>query len=109
MGYREKAHELAKSLMDTEEYRKLLRAKKDVDSNPELKKKIAEYSKKQSSLFATGDPGRLREQLVNINKELSQLSSNNKAMLFFNAGKEFNTLMAKTYRLINDILDSGMR
>lgn len=109
MGYREKAYELARSLMNTEEYKKLLKAKKEVDANSDLRKKIIEYSKKQASIFSGANPGKLQEQLMRLNNEYSRLSSHPEARNYFERCREFNSLMARTYRIVNDILDSGMQ
>jgi cell fate (sporulation/competence/biofilm development) regulator YlbF (YheA/YmcA/DUF963 family) len=109
MGYREKAYELAKSIMNTEEYKKFLNAKKEIDSNKQLSKKVSEYSKRQAEIFSIRDPQILKEKLLQLNREFSSLSSDPLVGLYFAAGKEFNAFMAKIYRIINDILDSGMR
>ncbi len=102
------ANELARALSKTSEFKEMKNAKKEIDSDRELKSMIEDYTKKQAAVFKSAQPSELERKLDNLNREFSRLMKKPGAARFFTACKAFNSLMAGAYRSINHYLDSKM-
>lgn len=110
MGLYEKARELAASVKATREFAELKRAKADIDRNRELKREVDTFVKRQTEIFTSNKSQReVEAKVAELNKKFQSLSKIPEVTRFLNAGKEFNNMMARAYKMINESIDAELK
>lgn len=103
----DKAHELAKALADSPEYKALKIAKTKVDDNPRAKEMLADFKKKQfevQTLQMTGQ--KLDESKMNQIQNLYQIVSSNPDIAeYLNAEIVFSRIFSDIYKIIGDAVE----
>ncbi|GBG57101.1 UPF0342 protein [Sporomusaceae bacterium FL31] len=110
MNTYDKAHDLAKVLQNSEEYRTFLAAKKLVDTDEQAKKMVGEFITKQMELeyeMMSGKPED-KAKIDQLQKMYDLLVLNSKARDFMQAHMRFQRVMGDIYKIIGDSVAEGM-
>ncbi|MCE5285722.1 MAG: YlbF family regulator [Pelosinus sp.] len=110
MNLYDNAHELAKSLKNSDEYRLFLQAKKLVDTDEQAKKMVKDFLAKQMELemeMMTGK-GQDKAKTAELQKMYELISLNTKARDFMQAHIKFQRVMSDVYKIIGDAVAEGM-
>ncbi|WP_094605111.1 hypothetical protein SPSIL_031620 [Sporomusa silvacetica DSM 10669] len=106
----DKAHELGRTLRNSEEYQAFLAAKKNLDSDPKTKAMVQDFFKKklvaEYDLMA-GNPED-KEKSQELQKMYELIVLNPKAKDFIHAHMRFQQLAADIYKIIGDAVAEGM-
>jgi cell fate (sporulation/competence/biofilm development) regulator YlbF (YheA/YmcA/DUF963 family) len=106
----DKAHELAKEIQGSEEYREYKRLKEIVTADANTKPLLKEYKKlqleAQAGYIAGSEPS--AEVLDKIKKLGEVLIFNKDVTDYFAAEYKFQTLVADVYNIIGDACDLGL-
>lgn len=105
----DKAHELARAITDSEQYRNYVQTKEVVESNPELKEKILTLRNKQMELNRAQMLGEdIGEDFVaKITREFAELNQIKELADFFNAEGHFITLFNDIQGIIQSKIEEG--
>lgn len=107
MDIRDKAKELALDISNSEEYKKFIKAKKEIESNNENKKILDDFQTKilnyQIQIAETGKEN--TDELEKIEKLQNILMMNEDLARYFQAEYSFSILM----RDINEILEKTLK
>lgn len=105
----DKAHELAKAITDSEQYRNYVQAKKVVESNIELKEKVLALRNKQMELNRAQMLGEDVEGdfVAKITREFAELNQIKELADFFNAEGHFITLFNDIQGIIQNKIEQG--
>ncbi|MFZ5987467.1 MAG: YlbF family regulator [Bacillota bacterium] len=110
MSLSERIKDLANAVKDTREFNDLKNAKKGIDSNRELRQKVEDFKRREEELFSLRKSGRdtrsVEEDLNNLFNSLSKIPEINK---FLKAEKDFNNMMAKVYKGVNEFVDAHLK
>lgn len=110
MSLNEKAKELAGLIMKTSEFNELKQSKNNVDKNNELKSKLEDFNKRQSSLINSKTPVKDAEaKVAELNKMFESLSKVPEMSKLLRAEKSFNDLVSKVYKNINEAIQAGLK
>lgn len=106
----DKAHDLAKDLQQSDEYKEYIRLKKLVMEDEQTKPLLADYKKlqleAQASMLSGGQPS---EETMNKIKKLGEvLQFKPEVSAFFAAEYKFQTMISDIYRIIGDACDLGL-
>lgn len=110
MNIYDNAHELAKSLKNSDEYKKFLQAKKRVDTDEAAKKMVKEFFNKQMELEMEmmAGKGQDKGKTAELQKMYELLSFNTKARDFIEAHIKFQQVMSDVYKIIGEAVAEGM-
>lgn len=104
MNINDKAKDLAWCIKNTDEFKFMEKAKKDIDSNPTLKKQFDEYVKKKNNIYSRYKIGDTTRKINQLNKEFNKFFSNPLVYNYMNANKQFNIMMENLYKQIENEL-----
>ena len=110
MNIHDKAHELAKGLKDSEEYRMLLVAQRALDTDEPAKKMVREFlAQKMDAEYEimAGKPED-KGKTENLQKMYEILSINTRARDYIHAQMRFQQMMGDIYKIISDSVAEGM-
>lgn len=106
----DKAHELAKLLKNSSEYRAFLAAKQIVDGDQQAKEMVKNFITKQMELefeMMSGKPED-KSKTEQLQKMSELLSYNNKARDFLQAHMRLQQMMADVYKIIGESVAEGL-
>ena len=104
------AKALVREIKNTKEFVELKKAKVDIEKYKDLKEEIERLQKKQMEIFSMNRPKRESERLAaELEQKFKNLSRNPQVSRLVRAGKNFNNMMSKIYKEINDQLDSELK
>lgn len=110
MSINDKALELAEAIKSSAEYINLKQAKKAIDSNPGLKRKVDEFKQMQQAIVNSGMPRKdIDIKVGELNKALEDLSKIPEINSYLKFEKELSAIMQKTLKTISSAIDSGLR
>jgi cell fate (sporulation/competence/biofilm development) regulator YlbF (YheA/YmcA/DUF963 family) len=110
MGLNQTAKVLVRDIKNTREFNELKRAKADIEKYKDLKDEIERFQRKQREIFSMNIPKRESERLAaELDEKFRSFSKNPKVSRLIRAGKNFNSMMGKIYKEINDELDYELR
>lgn len=110
MNIYDNAHELAKSLKNSEEYREFLQVKKLVETDPQAKKMVKDFLTKQMELEMEMMAGKGQDtaKTAELQKMYELISFNTKARDFMQAHIKFQRAMSDVYKIIGEAVAEGM-
>ena len=101
------AHDLARSLKETDQFKDYARLKKQVDSNEQLKKMIDDFQTKSMEMQAKMMSG--EEQDKDLAAQLQSLygivMSDPLASSYFNAQLQLQTILGDIFKIISEAVD----
>lgn len=110
MNLTDKAKEFACSIMSTNEFSHLKQAKKAIDQNRVLRNQVDQFTKKQMETYTNNSSGKSMESAIaELNRQFQSLSKNPEVDTFLKASKQYDNMMQKVYKIINDIIESGLK
>ncbi|KXZ39698.1 Cell fate regulator YlbF, YheA/YmcA/DUF963 family (controls sporulation, competence, biofilm development) [Alkalithermobacter thermoalcaliphilus JW-YL-7 = DSM 7308] len=99
----DKAKDLANSIKETKEFIEFKQAKKVIDSNDELRKKLEEFQKKQMEVYSQSASSKdMNRRMVVLNKKFKEISQIPEIERFLAASKELNDIVSKVYKIISE-------
>ncbi len=103
----DKAHELAKALADSPEYKVLKAAKVKVNANPKTKEMLSDFKKKQFEVQTLQMSGqKLDDDKMNQIQSLYQIVSLNPDIAeYLNAEVVFSRIFSDIYKIIGDAVE----
>lgn len=106
----DKAHELARALKESNEYRAFLTAKAAVVADPEAKKMVRDFITKQMELEyeAMAGKGQDAAKTENLQRLYQLIALNTKAREFLEAYMRFQRTMADVSKIIGDSVAEGL-
>jgi len=106
----DKAHELAKQIKDSEDYKEYARLKELVTADEQTKGLLGDYKKLQMEAQASYMTGKeLDEETMDKLKKLGEVLQFNKDVTaFFAAEYKFQTMISDVYKIIGDACDLGL-
>lgn len=109
MNVYDRAHDLARAMKDSNEYKNYLAAKKVVDADPEAKKMIQEFLAKQMELEYEAMTGKKDEaKAEQLQKMYELLAYNTKARDFLDNYMRFQRMMADIYKILGESVAEGL-
>ncbi|PAB58569.1 YlbF family regulator [Anaeromicrobium sediminis] len=110
MSVQQTARALVRDIKSTKEFAELKRAKADIEKYKDLKEEIERFQRKQMEIFSGNRSKRESERLAaQLDQEFKSFSRNPQVNRFIRAGKNFNNMMSKLYKEINNQLDSELK
>lgn len=102
------AHELARSLKETDQYKDLKRTKQQIDSDETLKKMVEDFNSKNFQIqtaIATGQQPD-EEALKQIQSMYSIVMQDPSCAAYFNAEAAFSTILADISKILGEMIDA---
>ncbi|MEG6584595.1 YlbF family regulator [Dendrosporobacter sp. 1207_IL3150] len=106
----DKAHELAKALKNSDEYRSFLAAKNSVEADAQAKQMVQDFIARQMEVqyeMMSGKPED-KNKVEQLQKMYELLIVNSKAKDFVHAHMRFNQIIGDIYKIIGDSVAEGM-
>jgi cell fate (sporulation/competence/biofilm development) regulator YlbF (YheA/YmcA/DUF963 family) len=106
----DKAHELAKALKSSDEYRSFLVAKQAIDNDEQAKKMVKDFILKQMEIeyeIMSGKPED-KAKSEQIQQMYDLIAYNAKARDFLQAHMRFQRIMADVYKIIGESVAEGL-
>lgn len=105
----DKAHDLAKALKTSNEYRDFLAAKQAVDTDSQAKKMVKDFILKQMEIEYEVMSGKLEDKAKTEQLQMYELIAyNNKADNFLQAYMRLQRIMADVYKIIGESVAEGL-
>lgn len=106
-----KAKEFTDAVKQTREYIELKQAQSLVNKNPVLKKTVEEIIKKQKELMVNHKSGQeeLRAKILKVNEECNKISVIPEVGQYLAAIRNFNNMMSKLFKTINDSIEYDLK
>lgn len=100
------AYALASAIENSEEYKRLIEAKKKIEANPKNKEMLQDFYQKQLNYQTKQMMGeKVEEELKQLQNLYSVLSMNMDLNEYLQAEYAFSTLIADMYKIIGDVLE----
>lgn len=111
MGPYDKAHELARSILDSEVYGEYVKAKQEVESNPDYKEQVLKLRSLQMELDRAQLTGQELppDKLVMVRGELTRMATIEAIAAFLNAEGRFIQLFNDIQGIIQKAIEDGFR
>ncbi|SKC38203.1 YlbF family regulator [Maledivibacter halophilus] len=107
MFFEKEINELVNSISKTNEFKEFKKAKANINKYPDLKEELEDFQKKQIDLYNMNMRGEKNDWLTSdLNRSFKKLSKFPEIHKLLSSGKEFNDMMFKLYKTINDLLNS---
>ncbi|HWP98463.1 MAG TPA: YlbF family regulator [Syntrophomonadaceae bacterium] len=105
------AHELARSILNSEVYGKYVTAKREVESNPEFKEQIVKLRTLQMELDRAQLTGQdlPPDKLIMVRAELARMATINEISSFLDAEGKFIQLFNDIQGIIQKAIEDGFR
>ena len=110
MNAYDKGHELARSLNESEEFRKLCAAKLALDTDPAARDMVRDFLRKQMELqieLMSGKPDAKAKE-ASLQKLAELLSMNARSRDYVAAYFRFQQVMTDIYKMIGDAVGEGL-
>lgn len=99
----DEANNLAKAIQESKEYQDYKRIKEDLNSNPEMKKKIDEFEKIRYDVQALSFQGKEdAEKMQKLQEMYKILNEDAKIKEYFDIEVRFNIILADINRIISE-------
>ena len=110
MNVYEDAHNLARSIKASEEFKQFDALKKQVEADPELDKMLKDFQKKQFDMQAKQLMG--EAAAPEVTKEIQELyrivATNPLAAQYLQAQMRFSLMMNDVYKILGDVIGIGI-
>lgn len=99
----DEANNLAKSIQESKEYLEYKKAKEDLNSNPDMKKKIDEFEKIRYDVQVMQFQGKDDPEKMKKLQEMYNILNNNKEIKeYFDIEVRFNIMLADVNKIISE-------
>lgn len=107
MNLNDKIKDFTDAVKKTREYVELKQAHSLINKNPGLKKKVEEIKKKQQEILMQYRPGQktLEPKILELNEEIKNILVVPEVNRYFAAGNNFNNMISKVYKTINQTIE----
>lgn len=111
MSLTDKMNGFMEAVKKTREYIELKQAQSLIHQNPMLKKKVDEVIKKQRELLVQNklEQEKLNAKILEVNDEFKKIAMIPEVNRYFAAGNNFNNMMSKIFKTINDSIQSDLK
>lgn len=111
MNIYDTANKLAHELKTSNEYLDFKKIKEELDSNPELKNKIAEFEKARYEIqvFSLKGEEQDKEKVENMQKLYLELIQNEKVKDYFEKELKFNVVLADVNKIIGEAVQDVLK
>lgn len=100
MNINDKARELALYIKNTNEFKTMYKAKKDLDKNPMLKKQFDEYLQKKNLVYSRYKIEDASKKISQLNRDYTKFFNHPLVSNYMQANRNYNTMMEKLYKQI---------
>lgn len=109
MNVYDQAHQLAKAIKDSEEFKQYEASKKEIEANPELDNAVKDFMQRQFELQAAQMMGQApdAETMQKMQQLSAALMADPTAANFVQCQMRFTMMMADVYKIIGDTADLG--
>lgn len=107
MNVYDKAHELARAILENPIYKSYKKALDSLNNNPENRRMVEDFRKKQLELQMIELSGQKpdEQKISHLQKLYEILMANSEIKNFLESEMNFSKLMADVYKIISDTLD----
>ena len=99
----DEANNLAKAIQESKEYKEYEKAKKDLESNPELKTKVEEFEKIRYDVQVMSFQGKEdQEKMTKLQEMYDILNKEPKIKEYFDIEVRFNIMLADVNKIISE-------
>ena len=100
------AHDLARALKDSQEYKEYANIKAEVSKIPEVNEMLVDFQKKQYEFQMAQISGQKpsEEMMKSVQELMGVLNQNPKASAYLQAEMKFTQLVAEIYNIIGDAI-----
>lgn len=111
MNVYDTVNKLAEEIKNSEEYNNFKKAKKELEANNELKRKISEFEiKRQELQMLTIRGGQIPEEKTKeVENAYAELIKNDNALKYFDAEMKFSVLIADVNKIIGDAIKDVLK
>lgn len=104
-----KTKELVELICKTDEFIRLKTAKKSIDKNKNLKKRVEDFKKRQLKIQNSKlSKDQLNSEMMRLDNDFKTLNEIPQVNEFFKSTQEFNSMMFNLFKEININLDSKL-
>ena len=109
MNVYDQAHQLAAAIRESEEFKHYDRAKKEIESNPELDKAIKDFMNRQFELQASQMMGQSpdSETIMQMQQMSAALMADPTASNYIQCQMRLSLMMADVYKILGETVDMG--
>ncbi|KKY00263.1 hypothetical protein VN21_15140 [Paraclostridium benzoelyticum] len=104
MNINDKAKDLALCIRNTNEFKTMNKAKKDLDRNSTLRKQFDEYVKKKNHIYSRYKIEDASKKISQLNRDYDKFFNHPLVSNYMNANRNFNTMMENLYKQIESEL-----
>lgn len=104
MNVNQKAVELAQFIKNTNEYKAMTRYKKEIEKNKNIKRQLDEYLSKKDKIYTRYKLDEATKKISKLDKEYIKTFQNPLVENYFKSTQNFNLLMQKVYKSIEEEL-----
>ena len=110
MNAYDKGHDLARALKESQEYRNLCVARRELDSDPAARDMVKDFLRKQMEMQLEVMSGRAdaKAKEQSLQKLAELLSMNSRSRDYIAAYFRFQQIMTDIYKMIGDAVGEGM-
>lgn len=110
MNAYDKGHDLARALKESQEYRNLCAARRELDSDPAARDMVKDFLRKQMEMQLEVMSGRAEAKAKeqSLQKLAELLSMNSRSRDYIAAYFRFQQIMTDIYKMIGDAVGEGM-
>lgn len=104
MEINRKAKEFASYVKNTEEFKYMNKCKQEVEKSRSLKNQLNSYINKKNSIYSSYRMEDATKKMNSLNKEYENFFNTPSVVNYMNATREFNSLMERLYKTIEQEL-----
>lgn len=99
-----KAKEFASHIKNTDEFKHMNKCKQDLEKNKSLKNQLNTYINKKNSIYSNYRMDDATKKMNTLNQEYDSFFRLPLVLNYMNATREFNIMMEKLYKIIEEEL-----
>ena len=110
MNVYDRGNELARALKESDEYKALGRARRELDADPGARDMVKDFLRKQMEMQLDVMSGKAdaREKQASLQKLYELLALNSRARDYVSAYMRFQQIMQDVYKMIGDAVGEGL-
>ena len=110
MNVHDKGSELSRALKESDEYKALSRARRELDTDPTARDMVRDFLRKQMEMQLEVMSGKAdaKEKEVALQKMAELLAMNTRAREYITAHFRFQKVMTDIYKMIGDAVGEGL-
>jgi cell fate (sporulation/competence/biofilm development) regulator YlbF (YheA/YmcA/DUF963 family) len=104
MNINEKAKEFALYIRNSNEFKSMSKAKKELDKNTSLKKQFDEYTKKKNLIYSRYKIEDASKKISQLNRDYDKFFNHPLVANYMQSNRNFNAMMENLYKQIESEL-----